>query len=88
MKITVGRCPRSGAALASQSAISRLENAPSKSEAARLCAALVGQFGETTIVSKARQGMWQWPSADKRRPLFLEISHPRTGARRSSPIPA
>jgi Transposase DDE domain group 1 len=47
MKITVGRCPQSGAALASQSTISRLENAPSKSEAARLCSALVDQFGET-----------------------------------------
>ena len=47
MKITVGRCPQSGAALASQSTISRLENAPSKSEAARLCAALVDQFGKT-----------------------------------------
>jgi hypothetical protein len=39
MKITVGRCPQSGAALASQSTISR--------EAVRLCAALVDQFGET-----------------------------------------
>jgi hypothetical protein len=47
MKITVGRCPQSGAALASQSTIGRLENAPSRSEAARLCAALVDQFGET-----------------------------------------
>jgi Transposase DDE domain group 1 len=47
MKITVGRCPQSGTALALQSTISRLENAPSKSEAARLCAALVDQFGET-----------------------------------------
>jgi hypothetical protein len=47
MKITVGRCPQSGAALASQSTISRLENAPSRSEAARLCAALVDQFGDT-----------------------------------------
>jgi hypothetical protein len=47
MKITVGRCPQSGAALASQSTISRLENAPSRSEAAPLCAALVDQFGET-----------------------------------------
>jgi hypothetical protein len=36
----VGRCPQSGARLASQSTISRLENAPSKTEAARLCAAL------------------------------------------------
>jgi len=47
MKITVGRCPQSGAALASQSTISRLENAPSKTEAARLCAALIDQFATT-----------------------------------------
>jgi hypothetical protein len=47
MKIAVGRCPDSGAALASQSTISRLENAPSKTEAARLCAALLDQFGTT-----------------------------------------
>src|SRR5689334_23941313 len=40
LKLAVGRCPDSGAALASQSTISRLENAPSKSEAARLAAAL------------------------------------------------
>jgi hypothetical protein len=31
--------------LASQSTISRLENAPSKTEAARLAAALLDQFG-------------------------------------------
>jgi hypothetical protein len=48
MKVAVGRCPESGAPLASQSTISRLENAPSKIEAARLCAALLDQFG--TIV--------------------------------------
>src|SRR5271154_5694749 len=36
MKVAVGRCPESGAPLASQSTISRLENAPSKTEAARL----------------------------------------------------
>src|SRR6202048_1199244 len=47
MKVAVGRCPQSGAPLASQSTISRLENAPSKTEAARLCAALLDQFGET-----------------------------------------
>ena len=41
MKVAVGRCPDSGAALASQSTISRLENAPSKTEAARLAAALL-----------------------------------------------
>src|SRR3979490_51944 len=47
MKVAVGRCPDSGAALASQSTISRLENAPSKTEAARLAAALIDQFGTT-----------------------------------------
>jgi hypothetical protein len=45
MKVAVGRCPQSGAPLASQSTISRLENAPSKTEAARLAAALFDQFG-------------------------------------------
>jgi len=47
MKLAVGRCPDSGAALASQSTISRLENAPSKTAAARLSAALLDQFGTT-----------------------------------------
>ena len=45
MKIAVGRCPESGDPLASQSTITRLENAPSRTEAARLGAALVDQFG-------------------------------------------
>ena len=47
MKVAVGRSPITGAPLASQSTISRLENAPSKTEAARLCAALIDQFGAT-----------------------------------------
>jgi hypothetical protein len=47
MKLAVGRCPESGAALASQSTISRLENTPRKTEAARLTAALIDQFGTT-----------------------------------------
>src|SRR5262245_60486498 len=38
MKVAVGRCPESGAPLGSQSTISRLENAPSKTDAARLTA--------------------------------------------------
>jgi hypothetical protein len=54
MKVAVGRCPQSGAPLASQSTISRLENAPRKTEAARLTAALVDQFG-TTIKAGARE---------------------------------
>jgi hypothetical protein len=52
MKVAVGRCPQSGAALASQSTISRLENAPSKTEAARLSAALLDQFGTTVKPGK------------------------------------
>src|SRR5713226_8442850 len=47
MEVAVGRCPQSGAPLASQSTISRLENAPSKTEAARLAVALLDQFGAT-----------------------------------------
>jgi Transposase DDE domain group 1 len=52
LKVAVGRCPQSGAALASQSTISRLENAPSKSEAARLTAALLDQFAATVKPGK------------------------------------
>jgi len=47
MKAAVGRHPQTGAPLASQSTISRLENAPSKTEAARLAVALLDQFGTT-----------------------------------------
>src|SRR5260370_4046783 len=44
MKVTVGRCPETGAPLASQSTISRLENSPSKTDAARLSVAMIDQF--------------------------------------------
>jgi Transposase DDE domain group 1 len=47
MKIAVGRCPESGDPLASQSTITRLENAPSRTDAARLGVALLDQFGAT-----------------------------------------
>jgi len=40
MKVAVGRCPITGGPLASQSTISRLENAPSKTEVAYRCALL------------------------------------------------
>ena len=43
LKLAVGRAPESGAPLASQSTISRLENAPRKTDAARLAGALVDQ---------------------------------------------
>jgi len=52
LKVAVGRCPQTGAPLASQSTISRLENAPSKSEAGRLSAALLDQFGATVKPGK------------------------------------
>ncbi|HET9414353.1 MAG TPA: IS1380 family transposase [Pseudolabrys sp.] len=52
MKVAVGRCPESGAPLASQSTISRLENAPSRTEAARLTAALIDQVGTTVQPGK------------------------------------
>jgi hypothetical protein len=52
MKVPVGRCPDGGAALASQSTVSRLENAPSKTEAARLAVALLDQFGMTVKPGK------------------------------------
>src|SRR5258708_29274140 len=52
MKLAVGRCPDSGAARASQSTISRLENAPSKTEAAWLSAALLDQLGATVKPGK------------------------------------
>jgi hypothetical protein len=51
MKLAVGRCPESGQPLASQSTISRLENAPSKTEAARLTAALLDQFATDFFVA-------------------------------------
>ena len=52
MKVAVGRCSASGAPLASQSTISRLENAPSKTEAARLSAALLDHLGTTVRPGK------------------------------------
>ena len=52
MKVAVGRCPTTGAPLASQSTISRLENAPSMTEAARLTAALIDQAGTTVKPGK------------------------------------
>jgi hypothetical protein len=44
LKIAVGHAPESGAALCSQSTMSRLENMPSRTEAVRLTAALIDQF--------------------------------------------
>jgi len=44
LKIAVGRAPESGAALCSQSTMSRLENMPGRTEAVRLTAALIDQF--------------------------------------------
>jgi hypothetical protein len=50
--LAVGRCPECGQPLASRSTVSRLENAPSKTEAALLAAALLDQFGTTVKPGK------------------------------------
>jgi len=52
MKIAIDRCPESGAPLPSQSTISRLENAPTKTDAARLTVALVDQFSASVAPGK------------------------------------
>lgn len=44
LKMAVGRCPQTGADLASQSTISRFENAPSRWDAGRVCRALADHF--------------------------------------------
>jgi hypothetical protein len=44
LKLAVGRCPETGDPLCSQSTMSRLENAPTRIEAARLTGSLVDQF--------------------------------------------
>jgi hypothetical protein len=56
LKMAVGRCPETGAALASQSTISRFENAPTKADAARLARALVDQF--TAYVTPAHRDIF------------------------------
>src|ERR1700733_3022673 len=52
MKLAVGRCPESGAALALQSTISRLDITPSKTDGSRLAGALLDQFGTTVKPGK------------------------------------
>ena len=52
-KLAVGRAPESGEALCSQPTMSRLENMPSKIEAARMTAALVDVFCQSFPVQPA-----------------------------------
>jgi hypothetical protein len=52
LKLAVGRCPETGEPLASQPTISRLENSPSKTAAARLALAVVDQFCATVTPGK------------------------------------
>src|ERR1700745_1248817 len=52
LKIAIGRCPESGEPLPSQSTISRLENAPKKTDAARLTGTLVDQFWASVTPSE------------------------------------
>jgi hypothetical protein len=76
MKVAVGRCPTTGSPLASQSTISRLENAPSRTEAARLAAALVDQAG--TTVKPRKQEILDIDDTFCRR---MEVSSLRSGTR-------
>jgi hypothetical protein len=52
MKLAVGRCPETGEPLASQPTICRLENSPSKTDAARIALAMVDQFCATVTPGK------------------------------------
>ena len=54
LKIAIERHPETGTPLASQSTISRLENAPTKRDALRLTAALVDQFA-TSVTPGAEE---------------------------------
>jgi hypothetical protein len=56
LKMAVGRRPETGAPLASQSTISRFENAPRKVDAAKLAGALVDQF--TAHVTPAQRDIF------------------------------
>ena len=84
MKLAVGRCPQSGAALASQSTISRLENAPRKTEAARLCAALIDQFGTTVRPGQHRQSSTS--TTHSARHMGLSNLHSGTPITTSAPL--
>lgn len=95
LKLAVGRAPETGAALASQSTISRLENAPTRTEAARLTAALVDHFGahvrpgavevldidDSFYVAHGGQQMTFWNAhADERGFAPMHIFHVASGA--------
>src|SRR5262252_7231189 len=55
MKLAVGRCPETSEPLASQPTISRLENSPSKTDAARAALAMVDQFCATVTPAKVER---------------------------------
>jgi len=55
MKLAVGRCPETSEPLASQPTISRLENSPSKTDAARAALAMVDQFCATVTPGKVER---------------------------------
>jgi hypothetical protein len=94
LKMAVGRCPESGADLASQSTISRFENAPTKREAAKLAGALVDHFAsrvepahcdifdidDTFNAAYGGQQLGFWNAHhDERGFASMHIYHARTG---------
>ena len=94
LKMAVGRCPETGAPLASQSTISRFENAPTKTDAARIAKALVDQFsahvtpayrdifdiGDTFNAAHGGQQMIFWNAHyDERGFASMHVYHAGTG---------
>src|SRR5262249_22175815 len=94
-KLGVERCPESADPLASQSTISRLENAPRKVEAAKLCGALVDQFcssikprkteifdiDDTFCAAHGGQQLAFWNAREDERGFSpMHIYHVRSGA--------
>ena len=57
-KLAVGRAPESGRDLCSQPTMSRLENAPSRVEVARMTAALVDVFCRSFPMPRQRRSRW------------------------------
>jgi hypothetical protein len=103
MKLAVGRCPESGEPLASQPTISRLENSPSKIEAARLALAMIDQFcatvtpgkvemfdiDDTFVTAHGGQQLAFWNAHhDERGFATMHIYHVRSGAPVAMILPA
>jgi hypothetical protein len=95
MKLAVDRCPETGDPLASQPTVSRMENSPSKADAARAAVAMVDQFCGTVtpgevemfdiddsfVAAHGGQQLAFWNAhQDERGFANMHIYHVRSGA--------